>query len=544
VQGSITASAGYSSTSAPIFMIVCKADDVDTIFSDTMNTVKYFEKLSAGSTSFNLDLSQTGLAPGDKVMIIALWDKDYVSGFPKLTAGDMIGYYVNSSTYSSQYTLSSGANTGVNITVNKTYNANSATVSGTILGNESGDIMLIAYTGEINSLDAMIDTDKIIAYKKVTKGTSALAYTMDILPFTSGFPVSNVFIFAILDKNANDIPDSGDKLGFYTTNTNSIPSVTTIINGANTGRNVQFFMDYTAPSTGTSTITLRGSIKAPTGYTTNSSTKPIFIIIAKADNTFELFNDPMSAMKYFVRLPQGSTTYSIDLSNTGLVAGDEIRIIALWDRNFTAGFPYPDAGDKIGYYQQKSDFNYSIVLENGANTANLTSGWSFGIDKTLYNHDATFTFKFDQTTAGIYDMKPSSILGKDILVVMIYQEGIDDSWNWLTPPSYAITDMDYIISIDYIKSIPNLTNSYSVSMFPFIYDKIPLGTNPLRMSGVYIYVILDSNRNGWPDTGEYIGYYWTWLLGNQVPMKYPTLYYDRDNSLTNEYITIFNNRQY
>lgn len=562
ISGTITAPSGYTTdiSTKPVFIIITTAADADELFENPMSTIKYFVKLPQGTTSYNIDLTNTGLKAGDEIRIIALWDRDYTGGFPNLTAGDMIGYYQNSSEFSYSKILSEGANTapingGWTFAVNKTYTTNSATVNGTIKGTESGKVIIIAYNGEINSLDAEIDMDKIIGYTDVTKGASDAPYSIDLFPFISSFPVSGVYLIAILDLNNNGRPDDGDRLGFYSSDSKGIPTLVTLNNAANNGYNITFTMDYTAPVTGGTPMSISGSITAPSGYSSLASSDPIYIIIAKAENTFDLFNDPMSAIKYFVKLPQGSTTYNIDLTNTGLVPGDEIRILALWDRDYTGGFPNPTAGDKIGYYQQKSSFTYSKVLSSGANYAGLSSGWSFGINKTLNDYNTKFSFKFNQSTSYSYDMSASSIRGKDVLVVMIYQDGVDDSWDWWGgTPSYGITDMDYIISIDYLK-IPDTSTwqnqTYTVGLFPFIYDSIPIsGSTTKYMQNVYIYVILDANSNGWPDNGEYLGYYWTWYYigliptGQKSPMKYPRLYLNQTNTLSNEYISIFTNRQY
>lgn len=72
-------------------------------------------------------------------------------------------------------------------------------------------------------------------------------------------------------------------------------------------------------------------------------------------------------------------------------------------------------------------------------------------------------------------------------------------------------------------------------MFPFIYDGISKTTSSsgvVSLGGVYVYVILDSNANGNPDTGEYLGYYWTYFWGQIIPQKYSTIYYDRVNNLS------------
>ncbi|HOW80915.1 MAG TPA: hypothetical protein PK573_00010 [Spirochaetota bacterium] len=548
LQGSFTAPAGYDAASAPVFMIVCQADDPEEIFNDTMSTVKYFQKLPAGQTTFDLDLSNTGLAPDDEVMIIALWDRDWVSGFPRLSEGDMIGYYIDPDYYTYQYALREGVNSGITLSLAHTYNDNSASVQGNILGTETGDVMIIAYTGEFNSLDAVLDTDKIIGYVKTAKGASTTAYTMDLMPFVSSFPISNVFIFAVLDVNGNGVPDNGDRIGFYSNTDDSIPTLVTLQDGANTGLDIEFLLNYVEPSSGGTAMTLSGSITAPSGYTTNPSTKPIFILVSVSDSALELVNNPIATMKYFLRLPQGSTSYNIDLSSTGLEPGDEVRILAIWDRDFTAGFPSATAGDKVGYYQNKTTRDYSTTLHAGANYANLTGGWSFGVNKTMYDHNAQLRFQFRQVTSE-KDLNASLIQGKQVMVITIYQDGVDDDWaNWITAPSYSITDMDYITSINYL-SIPNssswINNWYTIDLYPFIYDNIPLTNGPLRMNNVYIIVILDSNYSGWPDEGEYLGYYWTWYLFNKIPETLGTMYYDRVNTFPNsEKLSIMGNRTY
>jgi len=256
-------------------------------------------------------------------------------------------------------------------------------------------------------------------------------------------------------------------------------------------------------------------------------------------------------MKYFLRLPQGSTSYNIDLSSTGLEPGDEIRILAIWDRDFTAGFPSATAGDKVGYYQNKTTRDYSTTLHAGANYANLTGGWSFGVNKTMYDHNAQLRFQFEQLTSE-KDLNPSLIQGRQVMVLTIYKAGVDHVWaNWITAPSYSITDMDYITSINYL-SIPNSStwqnNWYTIDLYPFIYDSIPLNKYSngalLSMNDIYIIAILDSNYSGWPDEGEYLGFYWTWYLFNKIPKQYGTMYYDRMNTLSGEVISIMGNRTY
>ena len=530
--GSIEAPAGYTSDEAtkPVFIVISDADDPTALIDDPVGSMKYFTRLPQGETGFTIELDKAGLVPGDQIMVIALWDKDYEGGFPDLTEGDMMGYYIDQESYSFHYELAAGDNTGVTIPINRTYAENDATIQGTILNsedNESGNVILIAYNGEIDSLDMDIDTDMIIGYDTMTKESGAdTPYSMGILPFVT-FPQENVYVFAILDNNGNGVPDAGDRVGFYADPEKGIPALLTITNGVQAGIDIEFSADYVEADPGAAAMTLTGSFVRPSGYTSDESSKPIFIIIATGDDTFALIEDPMSVIRYFVKLPQGANTFTIDLAAAGVQPGEEVRIVAIWDRDYTGGFPYPDAGDKIGYYQREDnengEFLYAFPVYEGANNATHNhDGWVFTIDQTLYNHDMQIRFEF---TRG--DLSSSYVNGKDVVIILAHQSGVDDNWYWVFPPSYAIINMDCIIGINILENV-QLGTHYTARVFPFIYDGIPKntsGNNLTSISDVYIYAILDANGNGWPDSGEYIGFYGqrVWL-SPYMPDTYDTLY--------------------
>jgi hypothetical protein len=343
LKGNLTMPVEYGPDSPPVFMIVSQSDSPDEIFENTLDTVKYFEKLPRGATSFDLDISGSGLMSGDRVMVIALWDRDHVSGFPRLSEGDMIGYYIDQTDYSYQYTLAEGNNEGVNIKVDKSYKENNATVQGTIIDSTGGDVIIVAYTGVGESFDVNLNADYIIGFEKMTKGPLPADYTMDILPFAQ-FPLEDVYIFAFIDYNGNGMPDSGDRWGSYVDG-DGYPMTITLIDGATTGIDIE--LDHIISEPSGYHMSLQGSFTPPAGY--NASSPPVFMIVCDADDPEQIFSNTMSTVKHFVKLPAGSSVFDIDLSSTDLIPGDMVIIIALFYLDYISGFPGLSEGEMIGY---------------------------------------------------------------------------------------------------------------------------------------------------------------------------------------------------
>ena len=55
----------YSRESSPLYIIVTDADDPAGMLGGSVSSVRYFERLPEGESFFRIDLSKTGLQPGD-----------------------------------------------------------------------------------------------------------------------------------------------------------------------------------------------------------------------------------------------------------------------------------------------------------------------------------------------------------------------------------------------------------------------------------------------------------------------------------------------
>lgn len=485
--------------SGPILVAITNSDDFEKITRDPLNTVIDIRAIDEINNSFDIDLSNTRLKEGDEVYIFGFVDNDYANGIPNPTEGDFIGFYIDPATMSLSYRLKSGLNSGINIRINRRIYSFDAEISGTVTGSDTGDLILIAYAGEINSLDfTSFDFDKVIGYKRYNKSKDPLPYSMKIFPFGFNVPIDNVYLVAILDKNRNGI-DAGDTIGFYTENENHLPTLLTIHEGCLSDRDIEMLMEIPQPSG--YEISIDGSFEQPAGY---DPSKPVYIIIAQADDPAVIFEDPLSAIKYFQRVPAGENEFQIDLSKTDIAPNDEVFVIALWDKDYTAGFPFPSEGDIIGYLQNKDTFSFTLSVQEGENVV-PSGGFEFTINKIIYSHTAAITFQLEEGDAsGHYET------GDKVIVIAVQGDGFSILSNEI--------DMDYIIGVTTVAI--DFDISHRISISPAVFEAIDV-YNPFAIDNVYLFAFLDnSEANGRPDEGEYLGFYYSQILLLPIPPVY------------------------
>ena len=202
ISGTIDGDAIDIYSDKPVMIAVTGTSDFDKIATDPLGTVVKFVSADKVNRSFSIDLFGTGLSAGDEVYILAFIDKTYSGGTPYPDAGDIVGFYIDPENLSPALKLETGENSGVSISITREIFSFEASIYGTILGNETGDLTIVAYAGEINSSDFTdLDTDAIIGFKQYTKEEDPLVYNMAILPYGFNIPIENVFIFALLDVN-------------------------------------------------------------------------------------------------------------------------------------------------------------------------------------------------------------------------------------------------------------------------------------------------------------------------------------------------------
>ncbi len=510
LSGSVRSDPG--NMTGPFFIALANTTDLAEIERDPLSAIVELINVDGNDGSFSIDLSQSSLRPGDEISIIAFADSDYRGGVPYPTEGDFVGLYVDGARFTMGYRLLEGPNDDIDITINRRVYDFEATVSGTLAANGPSDCVLIAYAGDIDSFDfSSLDFNAVIGYRRIGSGELTSDYSMKILPYGFDVPVSGVYLLALFDRNGNGLPDAGDGIGYYSEDPSGLPTLITIEPGRRTGLDIVERLRIPAPSG--QAVSIAGSFEAPAGY--DADAPPVFVIVAESNDPNAIFDDPLSAIRYFRRLPRGESSFDLDLSATGLSPGDEVMLLVLWDRDYVAGFPGPTAGDYAGFYQNNDELRNTVALQPGETTIRPGGdNWSFALKRKIFDHGASVSFMLDPGGLPDYGDANRAIL------VAVHKNGLDLL-------QMQIADMNYIVGM---VNLPlDFTSEHTMKIFPALYCDPDTGStisgDPFELGDIYLLAILDNNpANGGPDSGEYLGYYYTRLGINPFYIYLPATF--------------------
>ncbi len=521
ITGHFSIPGDYSQQQAPVYIAVLDGSDPAAVMEDPFSAIRYFAKMPRSTTEFCFDLAAAGIAPGDQVMVIGLWDRDFAGGLPNLTRGDFVGIYFNEGTISPALTLTSGENYGFAIDISREVFDYHASVSGNIRGGEAGDVYVVAYAGEITSSDfSAIDVNSVIGYTSMAKAPGPAPYTIDIIPYGKNVPMDNVQLIALLDANQNGRIDAGDKIGFYDRG-GEFSSLVYIDDGTSlTGIDISF--TFVIPKPSGYDISIAGTFSMFSEY--YSDDYPMYIFVFDSDNPADILEDPYSALKYFYKMPAMDVYFDIDLSNTDLKPGDQVMIAALWDRDSSGGFPVPTRGDKLGLMVNKRTYQFTVELSCGKNIV-PPEDYEFKVNKLLYDFDASISYALDLSHTGSFNMERAQLI-----VLAIHVDGISIGISAAGKIEFNI-DMDYILGADILSPTaydyigigekPCTLCTRKLPILTALYEQIVVYENnrppqPL-IKGVdaggllertaYLVAILDKNGDGQLGSGDEIGYY-------------------------------------
>ncbi len=250
-------------------------------------------------------------------------------------------------------------------------------------------------------------------------------------------------------------------------------------------------------------IVLWGMVKLP-----GPVDGPVFVVVAKSYDLENLDADDILA---FESVHTDNKRYSIDLSGTGLKAGDAVSVLAFADNDYSSGsgIPFPTTGDDVGFYFEDSQYSIAYRLQAGIN-ANI----DIDVNKKWFSSEVILKFLlYDGFFPGVFD---GIELGKDYAIgdkIVIY--ALIDYIGVLKNISVSdvTLDMNYIIgslTVDITES--SLTTGYYLSskvwyqegdwhelkLFPFICKDVFVDT-PFEISGVTLIMFVD---NGGTPGGE------------------------------------------
>jgi len=519
LSGVLTMPDAVRQSDAPVMVAVSRSMDADALASQAADAVIAYVTADKAAGTFRIDLSDAPVSPGDEVYLIAFADNNYTGDVPFPDEGDHIGIYVNEERLSPAYTIKPGANTGIRIDINREVFDYQAAVTGDILGDDTGPVTLVAYTGEITSSDfSALDFDEVMGFARVQKEPGPTPYTLDILPYGKDVPIENLQVFALLDKNQNQQVDAGDRIGFYSTG-DDVSTPITLPAGRVGGIDLQF--QLTVPEPSGYDIRLSGIVPdAPH----QDPDRPVYITVFSAENPAGVFNNPYAALKYFYKVPAGEATYDIDLSRTDIVPGRPLIISALKDNDFAGALPSLTSGDKLGLVQNKKTYQMTTVLTMGTNGI-PPSGYDFELNKDVYEFESGIAYDVDLSNAGSYG--PESRL----IVMALHVDGLNIS---ILPPDLII-DMDYLLGLDIMtaeddpalfnNADPQVTAPMELPVWTALYEQIRVNEDAApsevliggRANGTaYLIAVLDKNGNLKIDPEDEVGYY------SQSPMLLPT----------------------
>ncbi len=495
----------------PLFIAVLDRSPAETgaSITDALVTVQVVD---AETRFFSVDLSGKKLSPGDRVFLVVFMDKDYKGGIPSPEEGDLVGFYLDTKSLSPALILEGGGNTGIEIRLDREVFAYEASVGGTVTGQDQGTVTVFAYAGDIRTLDiGGIDSSAILGYTQTSKSAGPAEYRLPILPYGKNVPIPNVTLIAWLDRNGNDRPDAGDRLGFYRSG-GGFPALLTVDSGHLPGCDIPLSLDIPEPSG--YTLSMEGTVDVPGDL--EPLDRSLFVLVVRASDTLDLkalMTGDLSSVAHFTRLDEGQRDFSFDLSKSGLAPGDRVMVLALYDRQFTAGFPRMDDGDLIGYFQDRSAMAVDITLEEGLNRVGETDGTDVSLSRVLVTHEASLRFRLDDSTLrntlGVR-LDP----GEHVTVVAVSKDGVHIGQD-------PVIDMDYIIGFGscIVPETGNSGHEYGLDLLPAMDRRIPV-QSPFAIEGVYVFAVFDGNLNNGPSQTNYLGYYWKpFLLFFSVPRE-------------------------
>ncbi len=443
---------------------------VDTIIGYKDVSVKSY------STSFTIPIFPYGYnVPIENVYVLALHDQNG-DGIPN--DGDKVGACINESLI-----INEGSNPEINLDLNidQTYYENNAKIMGTVYGKEMGDVIVVAFSGMLSSVDLNnLDLDTIIGYEKIYKNSDYKNYSLSVLPLHQ-FPVDNIFVLALLDSNKNGLPDAGEKVGYYEGECYDLH-----VDECNDGDKKKPTVRLGEKNDVVTNVDIKidklyhENNAAITGVISGDDNGDVTIIAVANDGSevdFSDFDKLIDNLSKFVvgysviSKSEQSVEYTLPILPFFDLPISDVFILALIDKN---GNGIPDEGEKIGYYVNESDFSALLTVpENGL------SGIDFNINRTYYKYNSeingTITFEGDDEGD----------------VIVIAYSGESNSLDFNNP------DIDSLMGYQKLTKDSSEVN-YSLSLLPF-YD--------YPIENVYVFALLDANKNGSPDDGEKFGFY-------------------------------------
>lgn len=198
---------------------------------------------------------------------------------------------------------------------------------------------------------------------------------------------------------------------------------------------------------------------------------PVMAIVMRSEAAENLEALSLEAISAYVGIDSIRRTFRIDLTGSGLAAGDSIFVAAFINRQPAGRPPYPDQGDIIGFYMNPQTLSAEYILEGGEN-----SGITININRPVYAYSAAVS---------------GNVATQDVgnLMIAAYKGVLTSDLTALDPNGI----------IGYTRLQLAGPSSYQLPILPYGFD-IPI-------ENVYILAFLDIDLDGQIGPGDKIGYH-------------------------------------
>jgi hypothetical protein len=485
LSGKVTLPAGES-LNQPLFVIVTRTMDLTAMMQDPVASVKTYQRLAPGEREFKIALSGTDLAVGERVMISALYDHDYAGGYPSATVGDRVGIHVKPGSPAITHQLAAGNNSHLDITVDRTVRDYESSVSGLVKGAYTGPVLVTLYAGAIDNMNfSKIEVDKVIGMQRVLKTAPEQPYQLKVLPTSFDLPVDNVYVIALFDRNDNGEPDPGEAVGFFSNRADELPTLIKI-GRSEQWRGLNVSPQITVPEASATPLFLTGRVAVPPEYA--NSRAPLFVIAAKTTDIGQVMAQPMAVIKGFVRVPTGQTGFTLDLAASGLVPGDRIMIMALWDLDYKAGMPAPSPGDRVGIYLNNKLQQTTWPLRAGTNRIESGGDFRFNLSRTLLTPNITLPLTLAVAPRAGVTLKT----GDRLMLLAIQKGGIS---------GMSIGDLDYVVASETVV-YQGEPFKHELKVLAALKPEIIATSPSFSIKEVLLAAFIDRNGNQIPDADE------------------------------------------
>ena len=414
---------------------------------------------------YTIDLANSGLKPGDDVMVLGLFDRrDRPNGFPQLSSQDLIGIHTSGSAMAQ--TLKPGVNSGMDLTVDRTVFDGQAQISGSILASTPSEVILAIYAGEIDSITSPnLDLSKVVGFTRVPQGIN-VPFSVGVTPIGRPFPIS-AYVIAFADSNGNQQLDPGETIYFYSNRSDHLPEKVTIAQGQ--GLALDLNQSFTTQLPGGQPMSVSGTIAWQAAD--QNGAEPAYLFIAKGTSFDAITTDPLHSIKYFKKLEGRPGSFSASLAETDLKPGDPVLVGVLLDKDRSMS---PTNGDVIGVALSGLK-GFAMNLDSGG-----LSGLNVAVNRVYYGTNKSVDVIITGSGRADYSGR---------ILALLYQ-------GTMTSMDLAGVDPNKVIAFaDFTKSANKST--FSLPLLP---------TTALPVSNATLLVLFDANGNGQPDAGEVVGF--------------------------------------